>query len=107
MYVSNSLFHFDTLVSVKLISLQLSISKPYPVVEILCLPSLEQPQNGSVSCTSGNKFGSDCHFSCDVGYFLSGQDLVRCADEDGDGVGDWSAGPPVCESVYTLMTTVK
>nr|CAB3266737.1 sushi, von Willebrand factor type A, EGF and pentraxin domain-containing protein 1-like [Phallusia mammillata] len=67
--------------------------------QIFCFPELESPRNGSVSCSSSNQFDSDCHFTCDVGYFLSGQDLVRCLDDDQDGVGTWSDASPVCKQV--------
>nr|CAB3265951.1 E-selectin-like [Phallusia mammillata] len=49
-------------------------------------------ENGDAECTDSNIYGSSCAFTCDDGYFLTGQDTIQCI---GDGV--WSNPPPSCQ----------
>ena len=47
-------------------------------VTMLCEPAYEAPNYGSVTCTDGNNFGSQCTFACDDGYKLFGEPKSTC-----------------------------
>ena len=40
----------------------------------LFCPQMNQTQNGNMTCTKGNKFGSLCKLQCNDGYMLSPKD---------------------------------
>ena len=66
------------------------------LTEITC-PTLSAPLNGiPPTCTNDNKFGSDCSFTCDVGYKLNHTDNLQCV-ETGTVIGRWNNKEPVCE----------
>ncbi|KAG5276291.1 hypothetical protein AALO_G00130250 [Alosa alosa] len=55
------------------------------------------PQQGSFSCSHphGNfSYGSECNYSCQTGYRLSGSKTLRCMAS-----AAWSGVPPTCEAV--------
>ncbi|XP_076471109.1 uncharacterized protein LOC143301006 [Babylonia areolata] len=56
------------------------------------------PVNGQHPVCSGaldpNQFGSQCEFSCDRGYVISGQRLLTCKQ-----TGQWDHSPPTCSPV--------
>nr|XP_039253479.1 sushi, von Willebrand factor type A, EGF and pentraxin domain-containing protein 1-like [Styela clava] len=62
-----------------------------------CDPKRENPENGFVSCSLDNHYGSICKFECIAGYELEGDEINECLDSvPGDEDGDWSNSPPVC-----------
>ena len=43
-----------------------------PFCQIKRCPALNEPSNGRMFCVSDNTFGSECVFSCNMGYMLRG-----------------------------------
>lgn len=70
-------------------------TNPVPTCERVQCPSLSRQSNGAVDCSDGKFYGSECTFSCETGYQLVGQRLVRCVDD-----GRWDGSQPYCQ----LMT---
>ncbi|XP_041477909.1 sushi, von Willebrand factor type A, EGF and pentraxin domain-containing protein 1-like [Lytechinus variegatus] len=60
-----------------------------------CAPH-QPPLHGSLQGCPDPFHGSECHFSCDVGYDLIGEDTLSC-DLSPDTLPVWSAGRPVCQ----------
>ncbi|XP_076818199.1 P-selectin-like [Clavelina lepadiformis] len=72
-------------------------SLPPVCVPLTCPPPHIDPDNGSVACSNDNFDGSECRFSCDVGFFLLGSQSSICRDDgDLDAEGEWSDPPPTC-----------
>jgi selectin len=58
-----------------------------PFCQILRCDSLAEPSNGRMFCVSDNTFGSECAFSCNMGYMLRGTASRTCgADQKWSGV---------------------
>ncbi|XP_078481037.1 sushi, von Willebrand factor type A, EGF and pentraxin domain-containing protein 1-like isoform X3 [Ciona intestinalis] len=75
-------------------------SADFPVCnEVICIPSLSAPSNGSINCTDFGQLDSQCHFSCDSGFFLRGNDITTCNDDDNNGEGEWSSDPATCREI--------
>nr|XP_026695879.1 sushi, von Willebrand factor type A, EGF and pentraxin domain-containing protein 1-like isoform X5 [Ciona intestinalis] len=75
-------------------------SADFPVCnEVICIPSLSAPSNGSINCTDFSQLDSQCHFSCDNGFFLRGNDIITCNDDDNNGEGEWSSNPATCKEI--------
>ncbi|CDR00991.1 unnamed protein product, partial [Oncorhynchus mykiss] len=55
-------------------------------------PTLQQPQDGAISCGEDFTFGSSCNFSCSEGYLLKGAITVTCTS-----AAEWSEEIPHCE----------
>merc|ERR1739838_914620 len=53
--------------------------------------ALENPTNGHMICTNGNKIDSFCSFRCDEGYGLVGETYSGCRAN-----GTWSEAAPTC-----------
>ena len=62
---------------------------------MLCEPPQENPLDGIVECTYGNKLESVCHFSCAEGFHQIGDNSTECLKRDGL-ENMWSNLPPVC-----------
>ena len=60
-------------------------------------PQLDNPSNGTVSCSLGDDgvptVGDTCNFTCDTGYELTGSDTRTCQSNR-----SWSGGDVVCQS---------
>ena len=52
---------------------------------------LTNPNNGEVNLSSGTTFGIVATFSCNTGYRLSHQQVVKCGAD-----GMWSPASPSC-----------
>lgn len=59
--------------------------------EIVCNPPQTNP-NGGVSCTRGNRVGSQCSFECNPGYAFNGSATTECSRD-----GQWT-NQPACKS---------
>ncbi|XP_042178665.1 P-selectin-like [Oncorhynchus tshawytscha] len=57
-------------------------------------PTLQQPQDGAISCGEDFNYGSSCNFSCSEGYLLKGAITVTCTS-----AAEWSEEIPHCEAV--------
>ncbi|CDR17528.1 unnamed protein product, partial [Oncorhynchus mykiss] len=55
-------------------------------------PTLQQPQDGAISCGEDFTFGSSCNFSCSEGYLLKGAITLTCTS-----AAEWSEEIPHCE----------
>ncbi|KAM9478456.1 E-selectin-like isoform 2-T2 [Salvelinus alpinus] len=62
-------------------------------VAVSC-PTLQQPQDGAISCGEDFTYGSSCNFSCSEGYLLKGAVTVTCTS-----AAVWSEEIPHCEVV--------
>uniref|UniRef100_A0A8C7PZ62 Selectin E n=1 Tax=Oncorhynchus mykiss TaxID=8022 RepID=A0A8C7PZ62_ONCMY len=62
-------------------------------VAVSC-PTLQQPQDGAISCGEDFTFGSSCNFNCSEGYILKGAITVTCTS-----AAEWSEEIPHCEAV--------
>lgn len=72
--------------------------------KIRCIPVLEDPENGQLTCTDRNNFGSVCTTTCMLGYDLDDTDaaeiLTRCLDGGrGNDVGKWSGKAGTCTRI--------
>ncbi|XP_052321807.1 E-selectin-like isoform X1 [Oncorhynchus keta] len=57
-------------------------------------PTLQQPQDGAISCGEDFTYGSSCNFSCSEGYLLKGAITLTCTS-----AAEWSEEIPHCEAV--------
>ncbi|KAJ7332409.1 hypothetical protein JRQ81_014589, partial [Phrynocephalus forsythii] len=58
-------------------------------------PALHKPDNGHLNCAHphGNfAYGSNCNFSCNVGFQLVGMELLHCS-----ALGNWTEQTPYCQ----------
>ena len=65
-----------------------------PSCQIIMCGPLQSPAKGSVSCTNGDVFGSECSFTCKNGYNMHGSSNRLCSV-----IGSWTGSQPVCEIV--------
>ena len=70
------------------------VSLTTDTLAILC-PTLNDPDNGSVSVSSSRYVGERAYYSCDYGYQLLGSFSRTCQLS-----GDWSGTQPTCISEY-------
>ena len=74
-------------------------SQPKP--SITC-PPMAAPGNGTATCDNGAAYASQCTFSCDAAYVLSGPKSVTCLSS-----GQWSgAGTTTCTKPVLMPTDV-
>uniref|UniRef100_A0A8C7Q2E1 E-selectin n=1 Tax=Oncorhynchus mykiss TaxID=8022 RepID=A0A8C7Q2E1_ONCMY len=66
---------------------------PLCLAAVSC-PTLQQPQDGAISCGEDFTFGSSCNFNCSEGYILKGAITVTCTS-----AAEWSEEIPHCEAV--------
>lgn len=63
-------------------------NKNKPVCELGTCRPLAIPPNGRMYCLNGNAFGSECVFSCELGYELGlNVSATRTCQDDGDWTG--------------------
>ncbi|XP_045061351.1 E-selectin-like isoform X2 [Coregonus clupeaformis] len=62
-------------------------------VAVSC-PTLQQPQDGAITCGEDFTYGSSCSFSCSEGYLLQGATTVTCTS-----AAEWSEEIPHCEAI--------
>uniref|UniRef100_F7AJJ2 Uncharacterized protein n=1 Tax=Ciona intestinalis TaxID=7719 RepID=F7AJJ2_CIOIN len=76
-------------------------NKPAPVCQqITCDPEQTSLPNGGVTCTSSNHLNSECSFTCNDGYMLSGSATSTCnINLEDNEHGSWSNEPPVCQEI--------
>ena len=70
-----------------------------------CIPKLIAPPGGKVSCSSENRFGSKCSFTCRNGYNIAGSGQRQCEAAEGEPPAYWTGNDTYCESkllVYLL-----
>ncbi|KAJ8028481.1 Sushi repeat-containing protein SRPX [Holothuria leucospilota] len=60
-------------------------------VSVVHCAYLGAPINGYVTCSYGNRYGSDCNTYCFPGFQLAGSPSSRCERN-----GEWSGARPVC-----------
>ncbi|XP_077967218.1 sushi, von Willebrand factor type A, EGF and pentraxin domain-containing protein 1-like [Styela clava] len=75
-----------------------SSESPLCLKDLHCLPAFIAPPNGQMQCIRNNTFGSQCHFSCDKGYEITGNGIINCGTPMPDGMVQWSDDPPICEA---------
>ena len=74
--------------------LQIHTIHQYNNIAVDCDP-LPHPENGGVNTSSGTTFQKVSHYSCYVGYTLSGA-MTRVCSEN----GQWIPDAPYCPSEY-------
>ena len=67
--------------------------------------------NGNITC-DGNSLNDDCNITCNSGYYLTGQPIIKCRSDgnDTDGFGEWGSTLPICEGnrgIKKPFTTIK
>lgn len=66
-----------------------------PICTAVTCPSLQKPLNGLLNCSSSKPvFNTSCYFSCNSGFQLHGQELLKCS-----GHGNWTAELPECREL--------
>ena len=69
-------------------------------------PSLDNPNNGTVSCSLGDdgvpSYEDTCTFTCDTGYELTGNDTRTCQND-----GSWSGSDIVCSRGKYVVSYIK
>ncbi|XP_062412644.1 E-selectin-like isoform X2 [Sardina pilchardus] len=69
-----------------------------PQCEVVQCPAITALQHGHISCdgdpTTPNSYSTQCKFTCEDGFRLSGVSAVSCAAS-----GQWTDQPPVCEAI--------
>ena len=60
-------------------------------IALNCLPILEAPQNGTISCDM-QTVGGTCNYTCDKGFTLKGSDKRTCRHSL-----QWDGQPTVCD----------
>ncbi|XP_072019518.1 complement receptor type 2-like isoform X10 [Amphiura filiformis] len=94
MFACNSGFHLVG-ESTATCSAQNTWSSPVPLCREIRCGAPAQPQNGNISpILSSYSYQQEVSFSCNVGYFLNGDEIIRCTSEN-----DWSASFPTCSAV--------
>nr|XP_026693330.1 P-selectin-like isoform X1 [Ciona intestinalis] len=63
---------------------------------IMCNSVHTDPVNGRVNCLNGNNAGNQCVFTCNDNFWLVGESVSTCIDDDGDEFGVWSSEAPIC-----------
>ncbi|XP_078614370.1 sushi, von Willebrand factor type A, EGF and pentraxin domain-containing protein 1-like [Branchiostoma floridae x Branchiostoma japonicum] len=64
-------------------------------IKITCHPDLPVPNNGSKTCSDGNRFQSTCIFSCQLGFRRVGPETRTC-----EHTGQWTNGTETwCEEI--------
>ena len=59
-------------------------------------PRLVSPSNGRFTSFPQTRYNSIVTVECNEGYFLIGQNVLRCVDNANDGIGDWDERIPTC-----------
>ncbi|XP_062573264.1 uncharacterized protein LOC134235178, partial [Saccostrea cucullata] len=87
-------------------------NKAYPcitkiVMKVIRCPNIYPTPFQNVLCPSGTKYGSSCHFSCDMGTTINGTNNVVCERKNGKPYGYWTWGSnqPYCEVIQKCAKT--
>lgn len=72
------------------------------MVAVLRCNTQQPPPHGSISGCTDSFIGSDCLFSCDVGYNLMGASSLQC-ELSSDGTPAWNDVTPTCLSESTAI----
>ncbi len=60
----------------------------------------------SLDVTSDYDLGTNATYTCEAGFFLEGDEVRTCMDDDGmDAIGVWSGQEPIC--VRKLCAKIK
>ncbi|XP_064406055.1 complement receptor type 1-like isoform X3 [Halichondria panicea] len=76
-----------------------------PTCEAITCETLPAPENGMVSYSTNNNatgtfsFGTEAYFSCDVGFFLIGDETIRTCVDGNMTVGKFNGTSPACEAI--------
>ena len=76
-------------------------------VLVITCPALELPTNmASIDCSNGVDYGTECIFTCEVGYGLVGSAVLTCQGDGSSINGDYDVSAPSCEGMtnYILNT---
>ncbi len=71
--------------------------------------TLPAPENGMVSYSTNNNatgtfsFGTEAYFSCDVGFFLIGDETIRTCVGGNITVGKFNGTTPACEGSIIMF----
>ncbi|XP_078494528.1 E-selectin-like [Ciona intestinalis] len=77
-----------------------------PTCHSLTCPLQPHVQNGRVECTNSNRAGSECSFSCNSGFELTGHSTLVCNIEDATAV--WNNAAPICtERLCVELNTIN
>ena len=71
------------------------------------MPKLIAPPSGIVSCSYGNRFGSNCSFTCRNGYSIRGSVHRQCEAEQGKPPAYWTGNDTHCESMSVIFLLCK
>jgi len=70
---------------------------------IVC-PTIIPPSKGRFSNPLQTIYGSTVRIECNRGYFLTGENDLRCVDNDNDGIGEWNKVMPTCRGKITTLS---
>ncbi len=60
----------------------------------------------SPDITSGYDLGSNATYTCEAGFYLEGNEVRTCVDDDGkDAIGVWSGQEPSCVRKSLVLYT--
>ena len=68
---------------------------------------LTAPVNGSLDCSDVANINSTCHYKCNRGFYLTGNDIAVCKDEDGNGIANWSNPPATCKRKNRIQNLLE
>ena len=66
---------------------------------VRCLPKLYAPAGGSLQCTIGNQYGSECSFACHEGHTISGSGRRVCEKDPVTSRGFWTGNATKCKGM--------
>ena len=79
---------------------------PFNISAIRCPSINNPPPNGRFRNPTRATYGSIVAIDCDKGYFLTGENILRCIDMDNDGVGEWDKQLPNCRGKFDIVKTL-
>jgi len=84
------------------VCLLMHITMTYQYFCIVSCPSLNDPNNGVMTCSLGDdgvpSYKDTCTFICNVGYLLTGSDFRTCQSD-----GSWSGSDTMCRKGETCV----
>ena len=70
-------------------------------------PRLVSPSNGRFTSFPQTRYNSTVTVECNEGYFLIGQNVLRCVDNANDGIGEWNERIPTCRREILITFCCK
>ena len=70
-------------------------------------PRLVSPSNGRFTSFPQTRYDSIVTVECNEGYFLIGQNVLRCVDNANDGIGEWNERIPTCRREILITFCCK